>query len=135
LGVLSDSQIARTNEEGRVFEHENDNKGVKRIRTAKRPAVVADLQDPDNRAPPACVTLLQAAEWAEELSRSLQEQSASFEAGSQSRFQINYVDRMNRLLVLSMISGCQSEIGKFFGRERNSATASGALKPRWVMLN
>jgi len=63
----------------------DDNKGVKRIRTANWPAVEADLklQDPDNQDPHPPVTLLQVAlEWAEELSRYLQEQSATFDAGN-----------------------------------------------------
>jgi len=106
--LLSDSQIARMIKRKAYFlSSKDDSKGVKRIRTAKWPAVVAEfkLQVPDNWDPPPPVILLQAAEWAEELSRFLQEQLASFDAGSQSRFQIIYVDRVNRLLVLSMISG------------------------------
>jgi hypothetical protein len=82
---------------------------------------LGSLQDPDNQDPPPPVTLLQTAEWAEGLSRFLQEQSASFDAGCQSRFQINDVARVNRLLVGSRTSGRQSEIGEFFGRGQNNA--------------
>jgi hypothetical protein len=71
--------------------------------------------------PPPHVTLLQAAEWAEGLIRLLQEQSARFDASSQSRFQVNYVARVNRLMVGSMTSGRQSVIDEFFGRGQNSA--------------
>jgi len=55
---LSDSQITRMIKRKADF---LSLKGLKRIRTAKWPAVVADLklQDPVNRDPPPPVTLLQ----------------------------------------------------------------------------
>jgi len=96
---LSDSQITHMIKiKSEFLSLKNDNKGVKRIRTAKWLAVVADLQDPNNQNPSPPVTLLQAAEWAEGLSR-------FFDAGRQSRIQINYVARLNRLLVRSNLSG------------------------------
>jgi hypothetical protein len=53
---------------------------------------------------------------AEKLSRFLQEQPNIFDSGSQSRFQINIVGRVNiRLLVANLTASRQSQIGDFFG--------------------
>jgi hypothetical protein len=51
------------------------------------------------------------------------DQSDRFDAGSQSRFHVNHVARVDRLLVESMNAGCQSQLRGFFGRGQSTATA------------
>jgi hypothetical protein len=66
------------------------------------------------REPPP-ITVQEAVQCAEKLSRFLQEQPNIFDSGSQSRFQINIVGRVNRLLVANLTASRQSQIGDFFG--------------------
>jgi hypothetical protein len=47
--------------------------------------VVVDISDPDNQDPPPPVTVQEAVQYAEGLSRFLQEQPNTFDSGSQSR--------------------------------------------------
>jgi len=73
-----------------------------------------DEADPDNLDPPPPVTFREAYQWAEGLGRFLQEHPTVFDSESQCRFQINYLARVNRVMVESMTARRQSQIGDFF---------------------
>jgi hypothetical protein len=82
--------------------------------------LVVDISDPDNQDPPPPITVQEALQYAEGLSRFLQEQPNSLDSGSQSRFQINIVARVNRLLVANLAASWQSQIGGYFGSRQRS---------------
>jgi hypothetical protein len=86
---------------------------------------MVDISDPDKQDPPPPVTVQEAVQYAEGLSRFLQEQpntyAYTFDSGSQSRFMLNIVSRVHRLLVANLTASRQSRIGDFFGSVQSIA--------------